>query len=352
MPHPVTLGKAATGAALIRLARDRSIEGAALYAKIMSSWGHRLDRKFMTIKLSPEELEVFDSLGLPPTLVEYPRWVAVYRDPDDPRREVTVRSQAKPPKKRTFRLSGGRTRLTRVQLNNAFAQGDTADMATKTVKRSSRKKKDPEVDELEGLEELEALDDLDDLEGEEPEVEDDDEVEEKPKRSRSKKNTAKKTVSKRKKAEPEPDEEDDEEDLSGLTLKQLRAKAREAGVTGAGKMDKETLIGAIDAAEQEDDEEEAEEEELPKKTRSKKSTASKKTATKATKKEQPNQLTRELPKGKLGPNDIAELAGVTGRDVRQYLRKNGVEKDEELGRYAFTKKQVEQIAKKIKATNK
>jgi hypothetical protein len=60
--------------------------------------------------------------------------------------------------------------------------------------------------------------------------------------------------------------------------------------------------------------------------------------------------TRELPKGKLGASDVAELAGTDGRTVRQFLRRNADDfpKDEDLGRYAFTKKEATTIAKRIK----
>lgn len=155
-------------------------------------------------------------------------------------------------------------------------------------------------------------DDLEDIEGLEEDEDEEEEVEEKPKRSRSRKTKAAPAKSKRSRR-AKPVEEDDE-----------------------------------------DEEDEDEEEEKPKRSRSRKSAATKTTkkgSTKSTKGKQPAALTRELPAGKYGAGEIAELAGVDARAVRVFLRKHEdrFPKDEELGRYAFTKKQATQIAKAIKA---
>lgn len=67
-------------------------------------------------------------------------------------------------------------------------------------------------------------------------------------------------------------------------------------------------------------------------------------------KSQPRQLVRELPKGKLGANDIAEMAGTKALNVRNFLRNNKTKfpKDEALGRYAFTAKQAQAIVAAMK----
>lgn len=112
-----------------------------------------------------------------------------------------------------------------------------------------------------------------------------------------------------------------------------------------------------DAEDDEDTEDEDDEEEAPaprKRSRKGKAASSTKTDRKAQrakgKRQPPPQ--RELPKGKVGPDAIAKAAGVDARAVRQYLRSEGVDKDAELGRYAFTQKQAQQIAKKVKARSK
>lgn len=96
-----------------------------------------------------------------------------------------------------------------------------------------------------------------------------------------------------------------------------------------------------------DEDEDDEEEEPPKRKRKKKGSKSK---SKGKSKQAPP--TRELPKGKYGAQEIAELAGVDARAVRIFLRKKENKKkypkDSELGRYSFTKKDATRIAKAIK----
>lgn len=100
--------------------------------------------------------------------------------------------------------------------------------------------------------------------------------------------------------------------------------------------------------EDDDEEDEDEEEEKPKKKRSKKS-KSKKSKSKGKKKKSSTPTPRELPKGKLSAQDVAELADTDARAVRLFLRKKANKKkfpkDKELGRYAFTKTQAKEIAK-------
>jgi hypothetical protein len=301
-PTAVTLDKLGSSAALVKLARRDTAPARQLYARLMTGWIGRPDRDRATFKLNEDELDLFLSLHLPPTLVECPRWEATYQDPDNPDREVTVTSRDKPPKKKTFRMAGGRTKLTRITVRRitnhhllaaAGTKGDTNMATTKTRSKRTRKPKEAEVDELEGLEELEDLEEL-----EEPDVEDDEEEAPKPKRSRSRRT---------KKAAAAPVEDDDDED--------------------------------------EDDEEDEEPAPAAKRSRSTKSTAKSNGKAKRT---PPTPPTRELPTGKLGPNDIATLAGVEAKDVRVYLRKQGVAKNDELGRYAFTKKEAMAHAKAIK----
>ncbi len=59
---------------------------------------------------------------------------------------------------------------------------------------------------------------------------------------------------------------------------------------------------------------------------------------------------KPLPEGRLGPGDIAKMAGVEPRTVRIYLRNNEIDKTD--GRYSFTQKQAETLAKKIKSSGR
>jgi hypothetical protein len=291
----LTLPKAGVGAVLIKLSRIETHESRELYARVMNSWGTRTDRERVTLKLTATEAALVDSLHLPPTLVECPRWEAVYRDPNTTV-EVTIRCQDKPTKRRTFRIRGGRTKMVLTELtdltkqtNNNHTPKEATSMTTATKTRTRKKK--PPIEDIEELEGLEELDDLEDLE--EPDDEEElEEAEPAPKRKRSRKKAAA--------PEPEEDEEDEEED------------------------------------------------EAPKRRSRSKKAASKPAAKKGAKRTPPTPPTRELPTGKLGPSDIAALAGVEARDVRAYLRKNAIEKDEELGRYVFTKRDAEKHAKAIK----
>lgn len=105
--------------------------------------------------------------------------------------------------------------------------------------------------------------------------------------------------------------------------------------------------------EEEDEEEDEDEEEKPRK-KSKKS-KTKKAKGKSSKKRGPTGP-REMPKGKLSAQDVAELADTDARAVRLFLRKKANKKkfpkDEELGRYAFNKTEAKAIAKAMKASAK
>ena len=102
--------------------------------------------------------------------------------------------------------------------------------------------------------------------------------------------------------------------------------------------------------EEDDDEEDEEEEEEPKRKKKGKGKKSKKG-----KKRGPTGP-REMPKGKLSAQDVAELAGTDARAVRLFLRKKANKKkwpkDKELGRYAFNKTEAKQIAKAMKTSKK
>ena len=245
------------------------------------------------------------------------RYLAIYSH-EDTNQEVRVRSYDRPPKRRTFRIAGaGRKKFTRTKLYRIInkTQGEQANMARKQSqtkkKQNTKDVEDDDEDELEGLEELE---DLDDEDVEEPEAEEDEEDEEPaPKRRRR---TPAKADSKR----------------------QAKSKGKKAKV------------------EDEEEEDEDEEEEAPKKRRTSKPAASKKSgAKKGT--SAAGKTTAEATGG-VGTSELAEAASeiaeveITGRDVRVYLRREGIPKDEEHGRYVWKSKKDKaflKLAKKIAA---
>ena len=329
MSGTYSLDKRLVGACLMRLAPLNSPQANTLYLKLASCWGasSRPDKVRTLVTLKDHDLDLLRELRLPVGVAPHLlKWQAVYRDPERPDVRVTVRSTTRPPKKRTFRVAGGRTRMTCVRImrldpeakanikENKMARSKKSDTtkakSTATSRKAKSKKAAPPEEDLEDDDELaglEDLEDLDDLDLEEPDVEDDedDEDEEPAPKKRQRK-------SRTKKAAPVEDEDDEDED----------------------------------------DEGDEEEEKPAKKSRGKasKSDAGKKGGKKSSGRTPPTPPNRELPAGKLGATEIAELAGVTGREVRQFLRKNAEKypKNEELNRYAFTSKQAERIAKAIK----
>lgn len=358
-PKRPTLDRAQLGQALARLARYDHPVARDLYTQLASSYGHRPDRDRVTLQqLSPIKVKLLGRI-LPSVVVSSTRYTATYRHPATGK-EITIGSDDRPPKKRTFRVPGhGSRKFTRISIiDSKINPTKESTMARKkTAAKTSSKSADTE--ELEGLEDVEDLADLEDTDVEEPDTE----------------------------------EEVEESELESMTLKDLKAKAREAGVKGVAKMKKPELIEALSAEdeEEEDDEDEEDEfdgmdraalkkyikseevdvtvkksmsdddireairaevgddeEEEPEEKPAKKS-AAKKSGTKPT---PPN---RELPKGKVGAERIAEIAKADARTVRVFLRSvEGADaKFKTDGRWAFTEKQAQalgkQLAKKQKA---
>lgn len=251
-------------------------------------------------------------------LLGLPKWTAIYRCVKHSTDEIIVNSVEKPAKKRTFRVTGvGRAAFVAISITPLETPTKEGTMA----KKRRKKAEEPEVEETtdDELEDLEDLDELDELEEEEPADEPDDEEDE--------------------------DEEDEDEDLSDLSLKELRVRAKAAGMKAAkakelkGDSGKKKLVKFIEANEGDDDDDEDEAEEAPKRKRGKKKGKGGNAPP-----------TRELPKGKYGAEQIAEMVGKDARAVRVFLRKHTDEfpKDEDLGRYAFTKKEAQQVAKAMK----
>ena len=275
--------------ALAHVNGREAIRAGALYSKIMGSWGHKPDRSYVNLRLTDNEADWLHDRHLVEKVVKSAKWKATYTSSRDPNKEVTIYTTERPPKRRAFRVAGGRRKLVRTKLVKLnYKESNMA----RTKKRSTKAAKNSQPDDIEGLAELEELEDLDELEEEEPEAVEEDEEEEKPKRKRTRKRKAKKA--------PEPELEEDED---------------------------------------EEDEEDEEEEPTPKRKR----------RAKAKGKRTPPP-TRELPANKVGVDAVAKIAKTDARAVRVFLRKmDGAEKFKTEGRWAFTSKQANQIAKRVKA---
>jgi len=227
------------------------------------------------------------------------------------------------PKYRTFRSAGGKRKYKRI---SAKATRRKVIIVAKSS-RAKNKKQDVVDDELDELEELEDLDDLEDEdEDDEPEDEGDEDEDE----------------------DEDDDEEDDEDELDDLSVKELRAKAREDGhepsaIRGLKKQGLIDLIneGVDEEDEEDEDEEDDEEEEAPPKRRSSKSKAS-------TKKKSTGSRNRQTD-GTVGVQELAEATGKDGRSIRMYLRKNSVAKNEDTGRYEWPSTKNREFLKLVKA---
>jgi hypothetical protein len=332
-----------------------------LFRRVDRSWRFRGVATEITVPLlSKKELRLALKLGCStrsPGVVNY-RYLAIYCHEDYPGQEVRLRSVEKPAKKRTFRIAGaGRKKFTRTKLyritsrrQRSSKQESTTNMAkakSKTKKKQNTRDADEDdVEELEGLEELEELEEAD---VEEPDTDDDEDDEEEPapkkkaKKAKAGKKGGKATAKKRKAAEEDEDDEDsdDEEDEDEKPAKKKAAKkgAKKGGKKSAKKR----------KVEEDEDEDEDEEEEAPKK--SKKSAKSKKAKGGGS----AGKSTKELTGG-VGTAELAEAASeiaeveIEGRDVRVWLRKNEIEKDEESGRYTWpsaNNKEFKKLAKAI-----
>jgi hypothetical protein len=200
----------------------------------------------------------------------------------------------------------------------------------KTAKKG-KKNTDLVDDDLDELEELEELDDLDeDEDDEEPEDEDEDD-------------------------DDDEEEDEDGDDLEDLNVKDLRAKARDLDIAVKG-LKKDELIEAIRDAEEsgdvadddEDDEEDddEEEEDAPPPKRRSKSKGSKSSSTTGKSSSGPSRS--RTTDGKVGVQEVAEAAGTDARKLRMVLRKHGIEKDEDVGRYEWSSLNHPEVKKIIK----
>jgi hypothetical protein len=315
---------------LMRLTQLKGAAARVFYVRLMRNWGANPDRERLTLRVNDDELELLRSLKLPSQLamldVVQCRYTVVYQYPKKRSIQVTVQTDKRPTKTRTFIVGGITRRLVAVSITkNAAIKTTAAQRKTTKENQMARAKKAAPVvedDELDELDELEDLDDLEDedLDGEEPE-----------------------------------DEEDAEED-EPAPKKRRPAKATKVPVKKNARRKAAPVVEEDDEDEVDEDEGEEEEAPAPKRGRGRpKGSTNKTPAPKAPAKKpvakkggQPSQLTRELPAGKSGANEIAELAGVESREIRGFLRKgdNAAKwpKNEELGRYAFTAKQAQTIA--------
>lgn len=288
----------------------------ALWNRLHRRWTVRGMNNTIVLQLDRNELERMKELGATTKtkVVEY-RYVAIYRHPDTGV-EVRLSTAEKPPRRKTLRVPGrGKAKFTRVKLYKIIHPQKESNIMARTKTRSKA------ADDVDELEELEGLEELEDIEAEEPE-EDDEEVEEAPKRRSRTKRAAAATKAKPKrtrKAKVVEPEEDDEED-------------------------------------EEDDEEE---EPAPKRRTRSKASAASKTKPAAKKKGGPaaGRTTKDITGG-VGSAELAEAASevaeaeITGRDVRVWLRKNEIEKDDESGRYTWPSESNKEFKKLARAIAK
>jgi hypothetical protein len=300
----VSLSKRELAIALWKLAKEDTPDANRLYTKLISSWDGlwgpgRTDRRYCRACLSAAEFETFQCLEMP-GMVES-NYVAIFSDtdPDSPtfEQEVRVHSITRPPRRKVFKIAGGKVRLNRTSIRTITRTELENIMARKAAKTVT-----PDIDDdLDGLDELDDIDDEDEAPA-----------------PKAKKESA---AAKRKRLaaeaaadddddedEDDEDEDEDEDDEPAETPKQKRTRLRKEAAAAAAKPKKKTGNRTP-----------------------------------------PPQ--RELPDGRVGPTELATLIGgkATARDVRVFLRKHAVAKNEDLGRYAFTPAQAEKLAKKFKA---
>ena len=295
-----------------------------LVARIRKEWRYRRSgQDYITIRLTNNELELMKQVGsnTRPSLVSY-KYVAVYRHPEADH-SITVRSIDRPPKKRSFKIPNrGRKRFRRVKLFRIKQPKESV-----VAKAKTKKKKAVEEDELEGLEELEEIeadepDDDEDVDDEDSEDEEDD------------------------------DEEDDEEEEAPPK------RQRKSSKKGKKQAKKDTKKSKSKKSKQDEDEDDEDEDEAPKKSKKGKKDKKGKGKSKGSKDtKSPGRSTKELTGG-VGTAELAEAASelaeseITGRDVRVYLRKNKVGKNEEHGRYVWpstSNKEFKKLAKAVAA---
>lgn len=247
---------------------------------------------------------------------------AVYVNPKSGN-TITIHALNPLPKFRAFRGPGGNRKYKRTQYT---ATRRVALIMAKSRKKGRSTKDDVVDDELDELEELEDLDDLEDEEdddeddGDEPDDEEEDEDED------------------------DDEDEDEEDELSDLTVKELRAKAREDGHAAAAikGLKKDELIDLINEGVEEEDEEEEdedddeEEEEAPKKRSSKSKSKSKASRSRTT-------------DGKVGTQELANHLKIEPRALRMVLRRLKIEKDDETQRYEWSSLNHRDVKKIIKA---
>lgn len=318
----VTLDAYGVHTTVEKLESIKDVASRILVARIRKEWRYRKSgQDYITLRLTNNELELLHQTGgtSTPHLVSY-KYVAVYYCSTSGQR-IRVRTVDRPPKKRSFKTPNhGRRRFKRVRL---FRINQSKESLVPKGKTKGKKKNPKASEDSDDEDELEGLEELEELEAEEPDDdseddEDEDEEEEKPKKkskTKSKKGSKKSKTKKSKKSAKEEDDDDDED---------------------------------------EDDEEE----DAPKKKQkkgAKKGGKKSKGGGKGTK--SPGQSTKEMTGG-VGSAELAEAASeiaeeeITGRDVRVYLRKNEVEKNEDHGRYVWpstSNKEFKKLAKAIAA---
>lgn len=303
---------------LARLARADSKAASGLYMKLAGSWGHRLDRQRTSIKITRDELTMLEGLRLPEPINRLGMvqcgWVATYRHPTKRHIAIVVYSLARPPKRKSFTIKGGKHKLVREEVEKL--QQPTQEAASMATKPKPRTRK-PKVEDDE-LDELEALDDLDDLEDEDEEDEEDEDTED------------------------EDEDEDDEDEEDEPPAKSRKKTTSKKAAPAKAKRSRKAPVEDDDEDEEDEDDEPA-----PAKRKAKSSTAKSSKAKSADKKAGPSQA---IPKGHMSIDDLAEATGKDQRAIRIYLRGHADEYEKPAGqfRWSFGKQDFNRLTKALK----
>lgn len=309
---------------LVRIASNRDTPGGReLFVRLAGTWGRRPDRAYVTFRPTTQERQILRGLTVIPSNGQPGRTTT---------KESRMARKAKAaPVDDIDELEAELEGLEEVDVDEPEVEDDDddegEDLSSMTVAQLKTHAKGLGIKgtDKKNKAALLALIEAADVEDEEEDEEEEDEVED----------------------EVEEDEDDGLDDMSRAELKaHIKSEALDVRVMKSDS-DADIVAKIREASDEDDDEEEDDEEPAPKAKGKGKATPAKK----ATGKKGPppgSPGPRALPNGKLGANDIAELAGTSALNVRNFLRSdNGAAwpKNEELGRYAFTTKQAQAIVK-------
>ena len=380
-PGQLVLNRARFAQTLARLADLDSSHAQELFVRLASSWGYVPGRSYITVKLTVTERRILDVLGyrrlikpLTPTQLKESKRMAA-------KAAAKKGKAASKPADDIDELAAELAGLEEIDEEEPDAEVDDdeeegEDLSTMTVAQLKAKAKEVGAkttgNKATLIAAIEAAGEADDEEDEDDDEDEDDETEgpdfasmsrvelkafitEHDEAFKAKKSQTDDDLREiaaahaRSDAEDEADDEEDDEDeddgpdFAAMDRAELKAHlvSLDAGFKAKKSQTDDDLRALCAAAE----------EPAPAKPPAKGKTTPAKKATPA-KGKQPGQLIRALPPGKLGANDIAEMAGTSALNVRNFLRSEAGQKypkDAATGRYAFSPKTAGFIVKKMQA---